>query len=63
MKRKAFWYSKPKAETGAGADDIDASALTITVDLSGGEGNDELRAGSADDLIAGDAGADELSGW
>ncbi len=47
---------------GASANDIDASAFTGRVTLSGGNGNDILRGGTADDVLEGGLGNDQLFG-
>ncbi|HVK08828.1 MAG TPA: M57 family metalloprotease [Gemmataceae bacterium] len=47
---------------GGGADVIDASAVTFTVALDGGEGDDTIVGGTGSDLILGGAGTDSLVG-
>jgi subtilisin family serine protease len=45
-----------------GADAFDATTVATDVELHGGGGNDILKGGIGDDVIAGDSGADSLFG-
>src|SRR4029077_188303 len=45
-----------------GDDRIDASAISIPVNLSGGNGNDTLTGGGGNDNISGGAGNDAING-
>jgi Ca2+-binding RTX toxin-like protein len=48
---------------GEGLDDtMDGSTSTVSLDMSGGGGNDIMTGGSADDVLDGGAGNDELNG-
>ena len=45
-----------------GDDDVDGSAVNVSLVVRGGEGNDSLVGGSGSDLLAGDAGNDIVRG-
>jgi Ca2+-binding RTX toxin-like protein len=52
-------------DTGAGNDEVDASAMpasSIGLVVNGGDGHDVLQGGAGDDVLRGDAGDDVLSG-
>ncbi|MDB5319266.1 MAG: hypothetical protein JWN40_897, partial [Phycisphaerales bacterium] len=55
-------FSRIAINGDAGNDTLDASAATVPVTLTGGDGNDLLLGGAYADLLQGDAGNDTLFG-
>ena len=49
-------------EVGGGDDDVDGSAVAVSLVVRGGDGDDSLVGGSKSDLLVGDAGDDILRG-
>lgn len=58
----AYDLNKDRVMGDGRANVIDATGMTRGVAISGGDGNDRLTGGHADDMLSGDSGADRLWG-
>ena len=51
-----------QVDGGAGTDNLNAAAISVSATLLGGAGNDTLVGGSGDDVLAGGGGTDSIDG-